>query len=253
MNHSNAIEPTARGSVYRFAALGFAYPEPSVLFQLRKQLPLLETSLEVLRDRDSLELAGRIRAVLERMPIDDLKASHLRCFGHTISTECPPYECEYDQTHIFEKSQSLADIAGFYKAFGLKLAPDLNDRLDHISVELEFMQFLCLKEAYAVAENHDQEKLALCRDAQLKFLGEHLGCWAFGFVRRLKNKAGDGPHGLMGEMLVAFLTGEMRKFGLEPGGEAELAPQETPEEEIAGCHACTFAGIPGGVEQGESP
>jgi DMSO reductase family type II enzyme chaperone len=253
MNHSNAIESTARGSVYRFAALGFAPPEPSVLFQLRGQLHLLETSLEVLRDRDSLELAERIRAVFERIAIDDLKASHLHCFGHTISKECPPYESEYNQTHIFEKSQSLADIAGFYKAFGLNLAPDLNDRLDHISVELEFMQFLCLKEAYAVAEHHDQEKLALCRDAQLKFLDEHLGCWAFGFVRRLKNRSGDGLHGLIGEMLVAFLTGEMRRFGLEPGGEVELALQETPEEEIAGCHTCTFAGVPGGFEQGESP
>ncbi len=253
MNQVSEIVAAARGSVYRFAALGFGYPEPALCAQLNHQFQYLEASLDVLQDHVGLALAKRIHSLVETMSDDDIEASYLDQFGHTISKECPPYESEYDQAHIFEKSQALADIAGFYEAFGLQLAPDLHDRLDHVSVELEFMQFLCLKEAYALARGHPPERLALCTDAQAKFLAEHLGSWVFGFARRLAGKAGNGLYGLMGEMLVLFLTGEMRKFSLEPGGEVALAREEPPEEENIGCHACTFAGLPTAVEQGELP
>ncbi len=245
--------PTARSNVHRFLALGFGFPDASLLSQLRERLDPLEASLDVLGDPESLEKARAIRSALEAMTIDDLEASYLRCFGHTISKECPPYECEYGQAHIFQKSQTLADIAGFYQAFGLELAPSLNDRLDHVSVELEFMQFLCLKEAYAVAQDHPPEKLALCRDAQAKFLGEHPGRWAFGFVRQLEEKAGDSLHGLMGDMLTLFLTGEMRTLGLEPGEVVGPPLQEPFDEEPAGCQACVFADPGNAVGRGEQP
>ncbi len=244
---------TARCNIYGFLALGFGYPNASLLCQLNELLPRLEASLDALGGRESLAVAGAIGSVLEALTADDLQASYVRCFGHTISKECPPYETEYGQAHIFEKSQSLADIAGFYRAFGLELAPDLNDRLDHVSVELEFMQFLCLKEAYAVAREHPQEKLALCRGAQAKFLGEHLGCWAFGFVRKLEEKAGDSVYGLMGEMLALFLAAEMRTLGLEPGEMSGPLSQEPFDDEPAGCQACIFADPANVVEQGGLP
>ncbi len=253
MQETTVQKAAARSNIYGFLALGFGYPNSSLLPQLRELLPQLEASLNVLGGRGSLAVAGAIGAVLEALTADDLQASYVQCFGHTISKECPPYESEYGQAHIFQKSHSLADIAGFYRAFGLELAPDLNDRLDHISVELEFMQFLCLKEAYAVARDHPQEKLTLSRDAQAKFLGEHLGCWVFGFVRKLGEKAGDGLHGLLGEMLASFLTREMRTIGLEPGEGPEPLPQDSMEEETAGCQECIFAGPANSIEQGGLP
>lgn len=253
MNEAGEIVPTARSNIYRFLALGFSYPQASLLSQLNEQLSALEASLDLLDDRVSLGKAGAVRSALETMTVDGLEASYLRCFGHTISKECPPYETEYGQAHIFQQSGSLADIAGFYRAFGLDLAPDLNDRLDHVSVELEFMQFLCTKEAYALARGHAQEKLALCRDAQAKFLGEHLGRWAFGFARKLEKKAGHSVHGLAAEILTSFLICEMRAFGLEPGAETVSLLQESLEEETAGCQTCAMASPAAAVEQGGLP
>jgi DMSO reductase family type II enzyme chaperone len=253
MSEEGEIVPTARSNVYRFLAFGFGYPNTCLLSQLNELLPQLEASLDVLGDRGSLAAARAIGSVLKALTADDLQASYLRCFGHTISKDCPPYETEYGQAHIFEKSQSLADIAGFYRAFGLDLAPNLSDRLDHVSVELEFMQFLCTKEAYALARGHAQEKLALCRDAQAKFLGEHLGCWAFGFSRKLEKKAGHSVHGLVAEILTSFLTCEMQAFGLELGAEAVSLLQEPLEEETAGCQTCAMASPVATVEQGGLP
>ncbi|MFQ5961303.1 MAG: molecular chaperone, partial [Candidatus Methylomirabilales bacterium] len=213
----------------------------------------LEASLDVLDDRVSLGKAGAVRSALETMTVDSLESSYLRYFGHTISKECPPYETEYGQAHIFQKSGSLADIAGFYKAFGLELASDFKDRLDHISVELEFMHFLCLKEAYALARDHSQEKLALCRDAQAKFLAEHLSRWVFGFARTLEKKAGDSLFGLMAEMLASFLTGEMQAYGLEPSKQAELLLQEPLGSDTSGCDACPLTDPATAVKRGGLP
>ncbi|MFQ5756614.1 MAG: molecular chaperone [Acidiferrobacterales bacterium] len=244
MNKASDIAPSARSNVYQFLTLGFGYPDAALLAQLNEQAHPLEASLIVLQSRKSLDAARVIRSVLRTITIGDLEASYVQCFGHTISKECPPYEAEYGQAHIFQKSQCLADIAGFYKAFGLELAPDLNDRLDHIGVELEFMHFLCLKAAYALDKGHPQEQLALCRDAQAKFLREHLGRWAPGFARKLANKAGSTLYGRMGRLLTAFLTWELRGLGLKPAKVAgpDLVAQQ-PEEGPAGCEAC-LAPIP---------
>ncbi len=253
MPQSSEIVAAARGNVYRFLSLGLSYPDAALLVQLKALLPSLEAGLEALDEDGGLAPAGSVGAALGKQTLDDWRKSYLQSFGHTISKECPPYETEYGQTHIFEKSQSLADIAGFYRAFGVDLAPDLNDRLDHISVELEFMQLLCVKESYALAQGHAAENLALCRDAEAEFLEQHLGRWAFGFVRKLQQKSEHGLHGLVAELLASFLSGEMRRFGLEPPNEVELLLQEPLEEEPAACQACTVASPAAMVEQGKSP
>lgn len=41
-----------------------------------------------------------------------------RLLGHTVRSECPPYELEYRGSEVFQQSQTLADIMGFYRAFG---------------------------------------------------------------------------------------------------------------------------------------
>src|SRR5262245_6292753 len=53
-------------------------------------------------------------------PGADLRAEYDRVFGFVIPKECPPYETEYHPpAQSFLRSQQLADIAGFYRAFGL--------------------------------------------------------------------------------------------------------------------------------------
>ncbi len=234
--------PLARRKAYEFISAAFSYPDTALVDLLQSLLPDTENCLLHLADRPSLEALEGLRHAITSCTSQLLESEYIQTFGHTISKECPPYEAEYGQAHIFQKSHNLADIAGFYKAFGLQLAPDLNDRMDHISVELEFMHFLCVKEAYALAKGHPVEQLGICTEAQAKFLGEHLGQWAIGFVRRLENKAGSNFYGLVGQLLKAFLTFDMHTLGLEPVELISPAFVEQPEEEMPGCEACPLEG-----------
>ena len=231
-------KPMARSRAYEFISAAFSYPDPDLVEFLQSRLPDLENRFLLLADRPNLGALRALRPAIMSYSPGELESEYVRTFGHTISKEFPPYEAEYGQSHIFQKSQNLADIAGFYRAFGQELAPDLNDRLDHIGVELEFMHVLCLKEAYALAKGHPEEQLAVCREAQAKFLEEHLGQWAFGFVQKLEKGTGSTLYGLIGQLLMAFLTFEMRAFGLEPGEVGDPVIVEPSEEGMPDCEAC---------------
>ena len=64
---------------------------------------------------------------------------------------CSPYEGSYGAAPLLAgKGAALADIAGFYAAFGM--TPGAAEVEDHIAAELEFMSVLALKEAAALAE-----------------------------------------------------------------------------------------------------
>src|SRR5262249_45823836 len=65
---------------------------------------------------EQLDLAPLLRELRE--PAVDRDAEYDRIFGVVFSKECPPYETEYHTTtDVFFRSQQLADIAGFYRAF----------------------------------------------------------------------------------------------------------------------------------------
>jgi nitrate reductase assembly molybdenum cofactor insertion protein NarJ len=81
------------------------------------------------------------------------------------------YECNYYAPS--NAMEEMADIAGFYKAFGV--APD-RERPDYISSELEFMRLLTIKEAKALM-NNEAANAEICLSAQKKFLNFHLGRW----------------------------------------------------------------------------
>lgn len=244
------ILAAVRSTTYQFLSLALGYPDPAQLTRLKKLLPQLEASLSIHQDQECLNAIESLQTILEPLTFEDWHKTYLRFFGHTISKDCPPYETEYGQSHIFRKSQKLADIAGFYKAFGVELSSELNDRWDHISVELEFMHLLCLKEAHALAQGHDEEKSTLCRDAQVAFLEEHLGCWVLGFARRLGEKTGDRFFGGMAKLLESFVIAELRLLKVQP--ETEMPPllEEGLDDTAAGCESCTLANPMATAEQG---
>jgi hypothetical protein len=91
---------------------------------------------------------------------------------HAARGRCPLNEIEYGDIKadpLFQPHR-LADLAAFYRAFGLEVAEDADERHDHICLELEFMCVLAAKEAYALEHQLDAEVLTLCRDAQKRFL-----------------------------------------------------------------------------------
>jgi TorA maturation chaperone TorD len=187
-----------------------------------------------------LDLAA-LRAELNR-PLEELRAEHDRVFGLVQSRECPPYETEYhSSTEPFFRMQQLADVAGFYRAFGLQTARVAPERADHIALELEFMALLAWKDRRALesGEGPDAaEQAAVCAEAQRTFCSDHLAWWVPSFAMGLRRKAGEGFFMALGSVLAAFVAAERMRFGL-PAPRLPLQPAliERPEEQ-SGCLTC---------------
>ncbi|MBM3130253.1 MAG: hypothetical protein FJ009_16710 [Chloroflexi bacterium] len=84
------------------------------------------------------------------------------------------YSAEHLAENEFQRAQLLADVMGFYRAFGVE--PD-SDRPDALACEFEFMHYLVYKNLYALESRalaDAADKAAICLDAQQKFFVEHL-------------------------------------------------------------------------------
>ena len=148
VKHGNA----ATAQVYRFLALACSDPNSArwkKLFDPTERELALSAWQELLADPafavgplapgerapEGEELKS-IVASLDNHECDHT-AAHDSIFGLVISKECPPYETQYcPQTFSVYRSGRMADIAGFYSAFGVTPSRDQPERVDHIALEL---------------------------------------------------------------------------------------------------------------------
>ena len=240
MTDPETVGAAARSRMYAFLATALADPDGDTLACLLEMLPATQGALAMIGSSPAQTWLAAVQAELEGLAETELPAAHRRLFGHLISGDCPPCESEYGTAHVFQQTNCLADNAGFLEAFGLAAAPGVNVRLDHISVELEFLHVLAAKEAYALAHGHGAEQVAVVRDAARRYMREHLGRWAPTFAARLAAKAEHGPYAALARLLAAFLAEEASRLDV-PLGPAEVLPLPSLQGEEASCEGCEAA------------
>lgn len=192
-----------RSAIYELLALGFSYPEKEALARLGV----------------ILDLEGLGAALAQTNP-EQLADEYLRLFGGAVA--CPPHETEYE-ANPFTKARQMADINGFYRAFGFQVAEARKVLPDYIGTELEFMSLLCRKEAYALAQGWP-DKAAVCADAERKFLQEHLGRWIGLFSRKMQEALSEGSvmnhartfYRTLAGLTERFVESELALWGLAP-------------------------------------
>lgn len=146
----------------------------------------------------------------------DLARAHVRVFGYVNSLVCPPYETEYTAEHVFMKTDQMADVAGFYRAFGLEIGGASNERPDHVSAELEFMHVLALKEGLAL-RREEVQRAAAARRAQRLFLRDHLARWTPAFADRVRQEAaGQRFYMALATLLRTFVEQERARLRVRP-------------------------------------
>lgn len=172
-----------------------------------------------------LEPEGALADAVERLLAtpaespDVLDQQHARLFGHSLRGRVCPYETEYGGDAPFRQSQDLADISGYYIAFGLEPGGSGGiERLDHAACEFEYFEFLCTKEAWAIQAG-DAEMLEVTRKAACDFLGSHLGRFGVAFGATLSREDPEGFYGRLGDLCAALLKTECGRLGLRVGPE----------------------------------
>jgi len=256
----------ARAGWYRALAAAVRDPRSDALNVLDAQetWPLLEAGAILLREEPAVASVELAPGELSPEEFDPARLQSFwsigkqrraefydEVFGLVTSKECPPYETDYcPQTFSVHRSQQIADVAGFYRAFGLEPSRERRERADHIALELEFMAWLVEKQRLALqVHGPGSQQEEVCRDAQQRFLADHLAWWAPAFAFALRKRS-DGLQqaaeiaaaptsylGAFARLLVSYIAIE-RALCEVPAPRELVAPTPT-EEAPAACGDCS--------------
>lgn len=232
-----------RGAVYAFLARALAYPDAAHRATLASEI------LPVLRGLRPIDeaVATALTAALEATdaPLGDLRRAYGELFPPVGSSDCTAYEAPYRTRDLFQETEILADVAGFYRAHGLAVGGRERERPDHIAVELEFMAVVARKEAHALAELGRGE-VEVCRSTQDAFLRDHLGGWGCAFGDRLQHLTAHPFYRATGALLASWLAADMAARRIAPSEQVSEPPPALTREEIDAAAeeaACPLEGV----------
>jgi putative dimethyl sulfoxide reductase chaperone len=196
-----------RGLVYGQLALGFSAPDEDLIAGLRsgQMADELSRACDWL-GQDRERLAGSL--------------SHMSGYATTLS------KMRYDYARLFEKS--LDRVSPHESAYRWKDAGDLgragvdlrrslqhqyslfgvhclHGREDHATVELEFMAYLCDREAIFWLAGSSRTAREL-RSRERDFVDDHLGRWLPEFCRRLRDRAAHSFYGFLAEFCDEWIS-----------------------------------------------
>ena len=198
----------ARAVVYDLLAQVFAYPEDDRFSDLQNLARLIVTN-------GGWVPIVRLAALARELTSERLREEYSSALSLNSSPDCPLFETAYYGSDPQQQTQRMADVAGFYRAFGVDSSGS-ETRPDDLSVELEFMSYLCRKEAYAL-DHSGPPRVAQVRKAQRLFFENHIGTWAGVIGRKLSGIAAPGVfHAAAGATLEAWSAMEAETLEVTP-------------------------------------
>ena len=220
-----------QAALWRLLSLGLAVPDAESLAEL-------EALAHGLRERDVL--ADRLEALLAALADGEergrLEAEHHRLFDG--EAPCPPYEGGWEPDP-FRAVRGLADVAGFYRAFGANARGPAAERADHAGCELEFLSFLAARAAALEAAGETGEA-EVCSAALDAFLRDHAGRWLPAFFGAVLRRTTSAVHACLAALGEEAVRRELERRGLEP---EQLRPRQALAVE-AECLSCGLAAGP---------
>lgn len=218
----NETAASARSFAYRFLAEAFAYPEVEGWHWLQSREParaLVSAADNAWQEQDAIrKLTQTVGCTIQDLSLDTARLDHLRAFGYTIRSACPPHEIEYGDTKAdaLFRPHRLADLSALYRVFGLEMGEETHERQDHLAIECEFASILAARSAHALQRN-EREACEVCEEAWKLFLREHLARWTPAFSSRLQGVGAAEWLQQATALLLAIVRADCATLGIRPG------------------------------------
>ena len=214
----NIEDILAASQIYQFLSACLLDPNTKALEMLSNKdyVSEVKSCISISGNDEMLEAFELLQKGLEGNDVENLEWGYRATFGAaTVAMDCPPYEMYYSGSQIWQQTQDLADISGFYKAHGIQMEEDTTTtRWDHVAVELEFLHFLTYKLAYAI-ENHSAEEQEECLSAKKKFLYAHIGRWIKAFSTSVIKKTPEDFYRQAATLATVFVHKEMARLSVD--------------------------------------
>lgn len=205
----------ARAAAFQTLALAFGYPDDPQLEILARRWRGLTVPPTGGSGRALLNARRRWRAYEhDRAGRHTLREGYHRLFlGQApVSLNETAYG---DGAGASGRTHELADIAGFYLAFGWQMGEHAPDLPDHLAAELEFVATLLIRLAHARHQGWSPG-LRTWREALRAFLGDHLGRWTPHLPVTLAAEAAASPYRTLAEACAVLVADESRRQRIRP-------------------------------------
>lgn len=202
-----------KAAILRMFAEGFAYPETGHRERMLQACARIEATLDG-NDTAVRDLLHAVSSAWRNADPARLAPEYFRLFlgNGPVSLHETAYG---DGRRIAGRAVELADINGFYHAFGFEVSAQEPDLPDHVGTETEFYSLLLVKQAYAQASGWS-EKCEITHSAARTFLEQHLGRWVDALAASLREHNGASPYRGHTEALETWLKRECGHLGVQP-------------------------------------
>jgi DMSO reductase family type II enzyme chaperone len=214
-----ATDAGARGGVYALAATAFDQPEEAFYRELaagrvddlfaalidRCDLAVEPPATTVEEDRETVAARFNDLFVVGYSEVIDKTDGTVENYGPPVSL----YESDY-RSEVSWNDVNL-DLARAYEYFGVQVDRETRRNHDHFRLQLEFMGYLCRREAAV-----DRSVAA----ARLDFHDRHLRVVTEGIADALGNEPGTGLYGRLADFLDRFTAADVDDLAARQGGES---------------------------------
>lgn len=168
-----------RGDAYKLLAACFYEPDKDLL----QEQQVCENLAELLRNiaPPAAAAAEDMATALATTDQQRLSIDHASLFVGPFELPAPPYGSVYLERQRRTMGDSTMMVQRFYRDAGLTI--DVAEPPDHIAIELEFLFFLCRKEAEAA----DDERSERYRSLQAAFFSQALLPWIKPFCSAIRS------------------------------------------------------------------
>jgi len=185
-----------RKDAYQLLSACYYLPEEDAFGKL--------VQLEEAMGSDYAQAAEHVTNMKEETDIEQLIIDFSRLFVGPFKLLAPPYGSVYLEGGRRIMGNSTLDAHNRYREAGLDISGDLKEVPDHITIELEFMYYLVLKEIEAIG-NSDLETAMDFLNKQKGFLEDHLGAWVAELAHAIRDQAETGFYRNLARATVSFV------------------------------------------------
>lgn len=203
-------EITARGNCFKLLAACFYEPDKAMFIE--QQVCENLQSLSEFWSFDAANHAGKMDMYLKTLSQEQLSIDHAALFVGPFKLLAAPYGSVYAEDNRQVMGESTMDVLRFYEAAGLSL--EIKEPPDHIAIELEFMYYLCSREAVAVNDNKIEDARRFRRQ-QTDFYFNAMKPWTDKFCEAIRVGTGNGFYISLADCLAHFLASCEQIYGAE--------------------------------------
>jgi TorA maturation chaperone TorD len=191
-----------RGDCFKLLAAAFYEPDKN-LFLAERLAENLAGLLTACQCPKAATAAAYLRAGLEESTPDELRVEYARLFVGPFALLAPPYGSVYLEQSGRLMGDSTLAVQRLYREAGL--VQEIQEAPDHIALELEFLHYLCLKEAEGVAANQP-EAAGEYAARQSEFMDRLLRPWLPAFCEKIRRGTENTFYCALADCLESFVA-----------------------------------------------